>query len=52
MTMILLVVVENEKQVNDPDGVGDLERKVREIIGDTPSTFIVHDIKFVNKEIR
>jgi len=25
---------------------------VRAIIGDTPLTFIVHDIKFVNKEIR
>ena len=25
---------------------------MRAIIGDTPLTFIVHDIKFVNKEIR
>ncbi|HMU39820.1 MAG TPA: HEPN domain-containing protein [Pseudomonadota bacterium] len=48
----LLVVVENEKQVNDLTVWGDLERKVRAIIGDTPLTFIVHDIKFVNKEIR
>ena len=48
----LLVVVENEKQVNDLAVWGELERKVREIIGDTPLTFIVHDIKFVNKEIR
>ncbi len=48
----LLVVVENEKQVNDLTVWGDLERKVRTIIGDTPLTFIVHDIKFVNKEIR
>ena len=48
----LLVVVENEQQVNDLTVWGDLERKVREIIGDTPLTFIVHDIKFVNKEIR
>jgi predicted nucleotidyltransferase/HEPN domain-containing protein len=48
----LLVVVENEKQVNDLTVWGELERKVREIIGDTPLTFIVHDIKFVNKEIR
>jgi predicted nucleotidyltransferase/HEPN domain-containing protein len=48
----LLVVVENERQVNDLTVWGDLERKVREIIGDTPLTFIVHDIKFVNKEIR
>ena len=47
----LLVVVENEKQVNDLT-VGELERKVRAIIEDTPLTFIVHDIKFVNKEIR
>ena len=45
----LLVVVGNEKQ-NDLT-VGDLERKVREIIGDTV-TMIVHDIKFINKEIR
>ncbi|MBL8636848.1 MAG: HEPN domain-containing protein [Myxococcales bacterium] len=48
----LLVVVENERQVNDLMVWGELERKVREIIGDTPLTFIVHDIKFVNKEIR
>ena len=48
----LLVVVENEQQVNDLAVWGDLERKVRAIIGDTPLTFIVHDIKFVNKEIR
>ena len=48
----LLVVVENEKQVNDLTVWGELERKVRAIIGDTPLTFIVHDIKFVNKEIR
>ena len=48
----LLIVVENERQVNDLSVWGELERKVREIIGDTPLTFIVHDIKFVNKEIR
>ena len=48
----LLVVVENEKQVNDLTVWGELERKVRAIIEDTPLTFIVHDIKFVNKEIR
>ena len=48
----LLVVVENEQQVNDLAVWGDLERKVRAIIEDTPLTFIVHDIKFVNKEIR
>ena len=48
----LLVVVENEKQVNDLTVWGELERKVRAIIGDTPLTFIVHDIKFVNKESR
>ncbi len=48
----LLVVVENERQVNDLAVWGELERKVRAIIGDTPLTFIVHDIKFVNKEIR
>jgi len=48
----LLVVVENERQVNDLSVWGELERKVREIIGDTPLTMIVHDIKFINKEIR
>ena len=48
----LLVVVENEQQVNDLTVWGDLERRVRAIIEDTPLTFIVHDIKFVNKEIR
>ena len=48
----LLVVVEHEKQVNDLVLWGGLEQKVRAIIGDTPLTFIVHDIKFVNKEIR
>ena len=48
----LLVVVENEQQVNDLVVWGELERKVRAIIGDTPLTFIVHDIKFVNKEIQ
>lgn len=48
----LLVVVESEKQVNDLTVWGELERKVRAIIEDTPLTFIVHDIKFVNKEIR
>ena len=48
----LLVVVENERQVNDLTVWGELERKVRAIIGDTPLTFIIHDIKFVNKEIR
>ncbi len=48
----LLVVVENEKQVNDLTVWGELERKVREIIGDTSLTMIVHDIKFMNREIR
>ena len=48
----LLVVVENERQVNDLAVWGELERKVREIIGDTSLTMIVHDIKFINREIR
>ena len=48
----LLVVVENERQVNDLVVWGELERKVREIIGDTSLTLIVHDIKFMNREIR
>jgi HEPN domain-containing protein len=38
--------------VNDLAVWGELERKVREIIGDTSLTMIVHDIKFMNREIR
>ena len=48
----LMVVVENEKQVADLTLWGELERRVRLCIGDTPLTLIVHDIKFVNREIR
>ena len=48
----LLVVVENEQQVNDP-GCGELERKVRaRSSGDTPLTFIVHDIVLSTKRSR
>ena len=48
----LLVVVESEAQVADVTQWGELERRVRERIGQTPLTLIVHDIKFVNREIR
>ena len=48
----LLVVVENEAQVAGVTQWGELERRVRERLGQTPLTLIVHDIKFVNREIR
>ena len=30
----------------------EIEQRVRAVIGDTPLTLIVHDVKFVNREIR
>jgi len=50
----LLVVVESEAQVADVTQWGELERRVRERerLGQTPLTLSVHDIKFVNREIR
>ena len=48
----LLVVVESEAQVADVTQWGELERRVRARLGQTPLTLIVHDIKFVNREIR
>jgi predicted nucleotidyltransferase len=47
-----LVVVETEAQVADVMLWGEIEQRVRAIIGDTPLTLIVHDVKFVNGEIR
>jgi predicted nucleotidyltransferase len=47
-----LVVVETEAQVADVMPWGELEQRVRAVIGDTPLTLIVHDVKFVNREIR
>jgi hypothetical protein len=31
---------------------GEIEQRVRAVIGDTPLTLIVYDMKFVNREIR
>jgi HEPN domain-containing protein len=42
----------SEAQVADVTQWGELERRVRERLGQTPLTLIVHDIKFVNREIR
>ena len=47
-----LVVVETEAQVADVMLWGEIEQRVRAVIGDTPLTLIVHDVKFVNREIR
>ena len=49
----LLVVVENEQQVNDLAvwGIWNSGRCARSS-RHTTATFIVHDIKFVNKEIQ
>ena len=47
----LLVVVENEKQVNDLTVWG-ISNGRCEKSSKTPLTMIVHDIKFINKEIR
>ncbi|MFO0579213.1 MAG: HEPN domain-containing protein [Polyangia bacterium] len=48
----LCVVVDTEKQVADLSTWGELERRTREIAGRTPVTLIIHDIKFINHEIR
>jgi predicted nucleotidyltransferase/HEPN domain-containing protein len=48
----LCAVVDNEKQVADLSTWGELERRAREIAGRTSVTLIVHDIKFINREIR
>ncbi|HLM72919.1 MAG TPA: HEPN domain-containing protein [Polyangiaceae bacterium] len=48
----VLFIVETEKQAEDLSLWSDLERRAREAAGETPVTLIVHDIKFVNHEIR
>lgn len=48
----LLAIVETEKQTEDLLLWTELERRAREAAGETPVTLIVHDIKFVNHEIR
>ena len=42
-----LVVVETEAQVADVMLWGEIEQRVRAVIGDTPLTLIVYDVKFV-----
>jgi predicted nucleotidyltransferase/HEPN domain-containing protein len=48
----VLFIVETEKQAADLSLWHELERRAREAAGETPVTLIVHDIKFVNHEIR
>jgi len=48
----LLAIVETEKQAADLSLWHELERRAREVAGATPVTLIVHDIKFVNHEVR
>ena len=48
----LLVIVENEKHVAEVLLWGELEKRTRELIGGLPLTLIVHDIRFINREIR
>jgi predicted nucleotidyltransferase/HEPN domain-containing protein len=48
----VLAIVETEKQAADLSLWSELERRAREAAGETPVTLIVHDIKFVNHEIR
>ena len=47
-----LVVLETAAQVADVMLWREIEQRVRAVIGDTPLTLIVHDVKFVNREIR
>ena len=48
----LAVIVGDEKEVSDLAVWGELEQRTREIAGRTPITLIVHDIRFLNHEIR
>jgi predicted nucleotidyltransferase/HEPN domain-containing protein len=48
----LMAVVETEKQAADLTLWSELEQQARAVAGRTPLTFIVHDIKFLNSEIR
>jgi HEPN domain-containing protein len=48
----LLVVAGSDRAAADVATWGRLERRVREILGDTPLTMIVHDVHFINRQIR
>jgi uncharacterized protein len=48
----LLAVVATDKIAADVSLWHEMERRAREVAGKTPVTLIVHDIKFVNHEIR
>jgi predicted nucleotidyltransferase/HEPN domain-containing protein len=48
----IIAIVETEKQAKDLVLWHEMERRAREVAGETPVTLIVHDIKFVNHEIR
>ncbi|MFO0572677.1 MAG: HEPN domain-containing protein [Polyangia bacterium] len=48
----LCVVADTEKQAADVALWSELEQRARAIAGRTPVTLIVHDIKFLNHEIR
>jgi uncharacterized protein len=48
----LLAVVRDEAQANDVGFWPELEGAMRAAAGATPVTLIVHDVKFVNREIR
>ena len=48
----LAAIVESEKTAADLTLWSELERRAREIAGKTPVTLIVHDLKFLNHEIR
>lgn len=48
----LIAIVETAELAADLSRWNDLERRAREIAGRTPVSLIVHDIKFVNREIR
>ena len=48
----LCAVVDSERQVTDLATWGELEQRARAIAGRTPVTLLVHDIRFINREIR
>ena len=48
----VLAVVASDKLAADVSLWHEMERRAREVAGKTPVTLIVHDIKFVNHEIR
>ena len=48
----LLAVVDSDKIATDLTLWNEMERRAREVAGKTPVTLIVHDMKFVNHEIR